>query len=72
MRRGKATSAAPICNGMITLAKPTKSGVSEHQEHHSSMHRKDLVVLLRAEELKSWTSKFSAKKEGKHTGDQEP
>ncbi|CAB4762296.1 unannotated protein [freshwater metagenome] len=26
--RGNATSAAPICNGMITFAKPTKSGVA--------------------------------------------
>ncbi|CAB4342512.1 unannotated protein [freshwater metagenome] len=27
-RRGNATSAAPICSGMMTLAKPTKSGVA--------------------------------------------
>lgn len=27
-RRGKATSGAPICSGMITLAKPAKSGVA--------------------------------------------
>ena len=26
--RGKATSGAPICRGMITLPKPTKSGVA--------------------------------------------
>ena len=27
-RRGKATSGAPICSGMITLPKPTNSGVA--------------------------------------------
>ena len=27
-RRGKATSGAPICSGMSTLAKPAKSGVA--------------------------------------------
>ena len=26
--RGNATSGAPICSGMITLAKPTNSGVA--------------------------------------------
>ncbi len=27
-RRGKATSGAPICSGMIALAKPANSGVA--------------------------------------------
>ncbi len=27
--RGKATSGAPICSGMMTLAKPTNSGVAK-------------------------------------------
>jgi hypothetical protein len=27
-RRGKATSGAPICNGMIQLAKPVNSGIA--------------------------------------------
>jgi hypothetical protein len=29
LSRGKATSGAPICNGMITLAKPANSGVAK-------------------------------------------
>jgi hypothetical protein len=28
-RRGKATSGAPICSGMMTLPKPTYSGVAK-------------------------------------------
>ena len=28
LRRGKATSGAPICSGMIALAKPANSGVA--------------------------------------------
>jgi hypothetical protein len=43
---GNATSAAPIWSGMITLAKPTNSGVANINNMMVPCIVKDLVVLL--------------------------
>ena len=71
--RGKATSGAPICSGIIALANPANSGRREQQQHDRAVHREQLVVLLRVvDDLQPRRDELGADEQREHAAEQEP
>ena len=50
-RRGNAMSAAPIWSGTMEFAKPIAIGAREEQQHQRAVHREQLVVGRRVDQL---------------------
>ena len=70
--RGNATSGAPICRGMITLANPANSGVANISSMIGAVHREQLVVLfLGLQDLHAGLEQLGADQQRHHAAEAE-
>ena len=69
--RGNATSGAPICSGMITLAKPTNSGVAKSSSMIVPCIVNSWLYGLVADELQARARQLGAHELGHDAADEE-
>jgi hypothetical protein len=69
--RAKAMSDAPICSGIIQLAKPTKGGHDGAEHHDQAVHGGELVEQLRIDQLQTRLEQLSANQQSQNAANHE-